>query len=78
VREEVIPLLKLRELLDDPTNNRRGSSFLEDPRNRAALSTTTISGEHVVREDERWLLNRVLSLGWLREEILEARMVGTD
>ena len=78
VREEVIPPLKLHELLDDPTNNRRGWSFLEDPRNRAALSTTTISGEHVVRGGERWLLDRVLGLGWLREEFLEARMVGTD
>jgi hypothetical protein len=57
-REDVVPNLPLERLVDDPVNNKRGWNFLQDPRNRAILSTT----------GERWLLDRVLRSGPLRKE----------
>jgi hypothetical protein len=77
-REDVVPQLVLHSLQDDPTNYRRGWSFLQDRRNREALTTTTPRGERDLGGGERWLLNRVLSHAWLREEFVEARMVGPD
>lgn len=47
-REDIVPTLVLRDLKDDLTNNKRGWSFLDDPRNQ------------MLRGKERWLLNRVL------------------
>lgn len=63
VREEIVPQLALYELRDDPTNNQRGWNFLRDTRTRQALPTT----------GERWLLNRVLGVDWLRDEFLQLR-----
>ncbi|OOO04500.1 hypothetical protein AFCA_000004 [Aspergillus flavus] len=74
IREEMIPSLPLRELQDDPTNNQRGWNFLHDPRNQATLSQAmfTTHGRHRGAA-ERWLLDRVLTLDWLREEFLDVR-----
>jgi hypothetical protein len=62
-REAIIPQLNLNQLTDDPTNNKRGWNFLQDPRNHAVLSTT----------GQRWLLDRVLTVDWLRAEWVEVR-----
>jgi hypothetical protein len=59
-REEVIPLVSLHQLKDDPTENRKGWSFLQDPQNTDLLP-----------DGQRWLLNRVLKTDWLRAEFLE-------
>jgi hypothetical protein len=52
-REEVVPILRLHDLKDDPSLSRLGQSFLTDPRNVA------------LQGYDRWLLNRVLKLNWL-------------
>jgi hypothetical protein len=61
-----VPRLALHELQDDPTNNTRGWNFLRDPRTWKALPT----------HGDRWLLDRVLGVDWLREEFLEVRQIG--
>jgi hypothetical protein len=62
-REGVVPVFRLRELKDNPAENRKGWSFLRDGRNR-----------EVLREDgDRWLLDRVLDADWLRQEFVEVR-----
>ena len=62
----MVPRLALHELRDDPTNNTRGWNFLHDPRTCKALPAP----------GDRWLLDRVLGLVWLREEFLEIRSLG--
>ncbi|KAA8646653.1 uncharacterized protein ATNIH1004_005328 [Aspergillus tanneri] len=60
-RGDVVPHLPLAELQDDPTNNQRGWNFLQYRPNRSVLPV----------DRERWLLNRVLTSNWLREEFLD-------
>jgi hypothetical protein len=55
-REDVVPVLQLQDLRDDPSLSRLGQSFLTDPRN------TKLQGY------DRWLLNRVLKYSWLQDE----------
>ncbi|KAG2001179.1 hypothetical protein GB937_010416, partial [Aspergillus fischeri] len=84
VREEVVPPLALHALQDDPTNNQCGWNFLQDPRNRATLSTKAVApairpsgtGSSPGKGGNRWLLDRVLQQDWLREEFLEVKMIG--
>lgn len=89
VREEVVPALALHQLHDNPTNNQRGWNFLYDPRNRALLSTPSASptpstpatgaappvSRLRTHSGQRWLLDRVLQLDWLREEFIEVKLV---
>jgi hypothetical protein len=56
VKEDVIPMLRLQDLKDDPALSRLGQSFLTDPRNLG------------LQDYDRWLLNRVLKYGWLQNE----------
>jgi hypothetical protein len=60
-REDIVPTLILRDLRDDPTNNMRGWSFMDDPRNQ------------ILQGKDRWLLHRVLDNDWLREEFFMKR-----
>ena len=62
-RGDVVPAFNLYDLQDDPVNNRRGWNFLQHPANARALPST----------GKRWLLDRVLSTDWLRDEFLEVR-----
>jgi hypothetical protein len=55
-REEVVPILRLHDLKDDPSLSRLGQSFLTDPRNVA------------LQGYDRWLLNRALKHNWLQDE----------
>jgi hypothetical protein len=55
-REDVVLVLALHTLKDNPTITTPGWSFLQDPRN------TTLHGY------ERWLLNRITNTDWLQEE----------
>jgi hypothetical protein len=64
-REAVIPSVSLHQLKDDPTENRKGWSFLQDGQNANLLP-----------DGQRWLLNRVLRTDWLRAEFLELREPG--
>ena len=52
-KEEVVPILRLQDLKDDPSLSRLGQSFLTDPRNAG------------LQGHDRWLLNRVLKYSWL-------------
>jgi hypothetical protein len=92
VREEVVPALALHQLHDNPTNNQRGWNFLYDPRNRALLSTSSApptpstpatgaappASRSRTHGGQRWLLDRVLQLDWLRAEFIEVKLVGQD
>lgn len=55
-REDIIPMLRLQDLKDDPASNQLGQSFLTDPRNPE------------LQGYDRWLLNRVLKHSWLQDE----------
>jgi hypothetical protein len=55
-REDVIPMLRLQDLKDNPALNQLGQSFLTDPRNPG------------LQGHDRWLLNRVLKHSWLQDE----------
>jgi hypothetical protein len=57
-REDVVPMLRLQDLKDNPALNQVGQSFLTDPRNLG------------LQGYDRWLLNRVLKYGWLQDEFL--------
>lgn len=59
-REDIIPTFELRNLKDDPTQNRKGWSFINDPRN-----------QNVLLNGKRWILNRVLNADGLRNEFVE-------
>ena len=61
-REDVIPAFELRNLKDDPTQNSKGWSFIEDSRNQTVLPN-----------GKRWMLNRVLNADRLRTEFVEIR-----
>ena len=54
-REDVVPVLRLQDLRDDPALSQLGQSFLTDPRN------STLQGH------DSWLLNRVLKQSWLQD-----------
>lgn len=66
VREEVVLLLVLQELQDNPTNNTCRWNVLQDLCTCKALPTPRY----------RWLLDRVLGLAWLCEEFLEIHQGG--
>jgi hypothetical protein len=55
-REDVVPILRLQDLRDDPSLSRLGQSFLTNPRN------TGLQGY------DHWLLNRVLKYSWLHDK----------
>jgi hypothetical protein len=55
-REDVVPMLRLQDLRDDPSLSRPGQSFLTDPRNAS------------LQGYDRWLLNRVLKHSWLQDQ----------
>jgi hypothetical protein len=57
-QDNIIPLINLCHIKDDPANSKPGWCFLDDSRN-----------DHLAGQD-RWLLNRVLDEGWLRQEFL--------
>jgi hypothetical protein len=57
-RDDVVPRINLTRLKDDPSNNKPGWCFLDDPRN-----------DHLHGYD-RWLLDRVLDEDWLQQEFL--------
>jgi hypothetical protein len=61
-REDIIPAFELRNLKDDPTQNSKGWSFIEDPRNQTVLPN-----------GKRWMLDRVLNADGLRTEFVEVR-----
>jgi hypothetical protein len=58
-REDVVPTIFLHRLQDDPSSSQQGSNFLKDSRNADQLQ----------EGGERWLLNRVLEIDWLRDEM---------
>jgi len=60
-REDVVPAFSLRYIHDNPANTTKAWNFLKDERNHEQLPT-----------GEKFLLNRVLSKDWLREEFLAA------
>jgi hypothetical protein len=62
MREDVIPAFELRNLKDDPTQNSKGWSFIEDSRN-----------QNVLPNGKRWMLDRVLNADGLRNEFVEVR-----
>jgi hypothetical protein len=55
-REDIVPLLRLQDLKDNPALNQLGHSFLTDLRNPS------------LQGHERWLLQRVLKHSWLQDE----------
>ncbi|EED20833.1 conserved hypothetical protein [Talaromyces stipitatus ATCC 10500] len=59
-REDVVPIIPLSRLKDDPTESRCGWNFLQDVQNTEALPN-----------GQRWLLNYVLKTEWLQEEFLD-------
>jgi hypothetical protein len=62
-RQNVIPALALEKLQDDPVNNTRGWNFLQNSANLAVLGHSR----------KRWLIDRVLTTDWPREEFLDIR-----
>lgn len=56
VQEDVVPILQLQDIRDDPSLSRPRQSFLTDLRNQA------------LQGYDRWLLNRVLKHSWLQDE----------
>ncbi|KAI9034791.1 uncharacterized protein KD926_005471 [Aspergillus affinis] len=62
-RDDIVPVLSLQKLQDDPVNNRRGWNFLQNHANSRVLSPT----------GKQWLMDRVLTTDWLRDEFLEIR-----
>ncbi|RJE16981.1 hypothetical protein PHISCL_10682, partial [Aspergillus sclerotialis] len=63
-REDVVPPIALSKLADNPVNNQPGWNFTQDVRNREMLSPTNERGD-------RWLLDRILTALWLREQFVE-------
>lgn len=55
-RVNVVPMLRLQDLKDNPALNQLDQSFLTDPRNPG------------LKGYDRWLLNRVLKHSWLQDE----------
>lgn len=64
-RELTIPELFLHDIRDDPTNNTRNWSFLNDPRNKATIAN---------RGD--WLLNRVFDAEPLQRQFVDVSIGG--
>jgi hypothetical protein len=56
-----IPVLPLEKLQDRPVNNTPGWNFRQNPANVAVLG----------HPGKRWLIDRVLTRDWLREEFLD-------
>lgn len=61
-RKDIISAFDLRNLKDDPIQNSKGWSFIEDSRN-----------QNVLPERKRWMLDRVLSAHRLRTQFVEVR-----
>lgn len=59
-REDVVPTFPLHRLQDNHSNSQIGWNFLQDPRNK----------EHLRGGGDWWLLDRVSSNDWLRDEML--------
>jgi hypothetical protein len=57
---DIVPMLRLQDLKDNPALNQVGQSFLTDPRNPG------------LQGYDRWLLNRVLKYDWLQDEFRKA------
>ena len=60
-RDEIVPCFHLRDIKDNAAEGERGWNFLKDPRNR-----------HVLPDGANWMLNRVLTNDFLRDEFLYA------
>lgn len=58
-REDVVPLLHLHNIRDNPTVIDNGWNFLQDNRNKASLP-----------DGSTWMLRRVLDKEWLREDLV--------
>jgi hypothetical protein len=58
-RQEIVPTISLRSLMDDPSDGRPGWSFLDHP------------GNEVLHGYQRWILNRVLKESFLRNDFFE-------
>lgn len=59
-REDVVPKISLRYLVDDPSDGRPGWSFLDHPWN------------NVLHGYQRWILDRVLKEPFLRNDFFES------
>ncbi|RKK53181.1 hypothetical protein BFJ69_g17838 [Fusarium oxysporum] len=58
-RQEIVPTISFRSLMDDPSDGRPGWSFLDHP------------GNKVLHGYQRWILNRVLKESFLRNDFFE-------
>lgn len=60
-REDIIPVISLRSLVDDPTERGPGWNFTHQPENQ------------VFHEHQRWILDRILEEDFLRKDFFEKR-----